>query len=69
MTPAGALQVHAEVTKENLFGWLDGWEDSEAVDTDLDPVAIRAASEQRIEEQNEVGRQLAERFLAEAARS
>jgi len=66
--PAWGLQFHAEVTKENLFGWLDGWENSEAVQTDLDPEAIRAASELRIEEQNEIGRQLAERFLAEAAR-
>jgi GMP synthase (glutamine-hydrolysing) len=67
--PAWGLQFHAEVTRENLFGWLDGWENSEAVNTDLDPDAIRAASERRIEEQNEIGRQLAERFLAEAARA
>ncbi len=67
--PAWGLQFHAEVTKENLFGWLDGWEQSEAVHTELDPNAIRAASELRIEEQNEIGRRLAERFLAEAART
>ena len=66
--PAWGLQFHAEVTKENLFGWLDGWGNSEAVQTDLDPEAIRAASEVRIEEQNVTGRKLAERFLAEAAR-
>ena len=65
--PAWGLQFHAEVTKENLFGWLDGWGNSEAVQTDLDPEAIRAASEVRIEEQNVTGRNLAERFLAEAA--
>jgi GMP synthase-like glutamine amidotransferase len=67
--PAWGLQFHAEVTRENLFSWLDGWERSEAVDTDLDPDEIRAASERRIEEQNETGRRLAERFLAEAARA
>jgi GMP synthase-like glutamine amidotransferase len=67
--PAWGLQFHAEVTKENLFGWLDGWENSEAVNTDLDPDEIRATSEQRIEEQHETGRRLAERFLAEAARA
>jgi GMP synthase (glutamine-hydrolysing) len=67
--PAWGLQFHAEVTKEDLFGWLDGWEESEAVVTDLDPDAIRAASELRIELQNEVGRRLAERFLAEAKRA
>jgi len=67
--PAWGVQFHAEVTRENLFGWLDGWNESEARSTDLDPDEIRAASELRIEEQNEVGRQLAERFLAEAARN
>jgi GMP synthase-like glutamine amidotransferase len=67
--PAWGLQFHAEVTRENLFAWLDGWEDSEAVHTSLNPGEIRAASERRIEEQNEIGRGLAERFLAEAARS
>jgi GMP synthase-like glutamine amidotransferase len=67
--PAWGLQFHAEVTRENLFSWLDGWERSEAVHTAFDPEAIRAASEQRIEEQNEIGRRLAERFLAEAARA
>ena len=67
--PAWGLQFHAEVTKENLFGWLDGWDQAEAAQTAFDPDEIRAASELRIEEQNEVGRQLAERFLAEAARA
>jgi GMP synthase-like glutamine amidotransferase len=67
--PAWGLQFHAEVTRENLFGWLDGWNEAEAAHTDLDPEEIRAASELRIEGQNEIGRQLAERFLAEAARS
>ena len=66
--PAWGLQFHAEVTRENLFGWLDGWENAEAAETAFDPQAIRAASEQRIEGQNELGRQLAERFLAEASR-
>jgi GMP synthase-like glutamine amidotransferase len=67
--PAWGLQFHAEVTRGNLMGWLEAWDDAEAASTDFDPEAIRAASEQRIEEQNEVGRQLAERFLAEAARN
>jgi GMP synthase-like glutamine amidotransferase len=67
--PAWGLQFHAEVTKENLFGWLDGWDQSEAVHTSFVPDAIRAASERRIEGQNEVGRRLAERFLTEAGRA
>jgi GMP synthase (glutamine-hydrolysing) len=66
--PAWGLQFHAEVTRQDLFGWLDGWAQSEAVQTDLDPERIRAESEERIERQNEIGRGIAERFLAEAAR-
>jgi GMP synthase (glutamine-hydrolysing) len=67
--PAWGLQFHAEVTREDLFSWLDGWEEAEAAETDFDPDAIRAASERRIEGQNELGRGIAERFLAEAARA
>lgn len=66
--PAWGLQFHAEVTRENLFAWLDDWDNSEAVETSLDPERIRSESELRIEGQNEIGRRLAERFLAEAAR-
>jgi len=66
--PAWGLQFHAEVTRENLFSWLAGWENAEASATSFDPERIRAASELRIEGQNEVGRGIAERFLAEAAR-
>jgi GMP synthase-like glutamine amidotransferase len=67
--PAWGLQFHAEVTRENLWSWLEGWDNSEAVNTGFDPDRIRDASEQRIEEQNAVGRGIAERFLAEAARA
>lgn len=66
--PAWGLQFHAEVTRADLFAWLDGWDKSEAVETSLDPERIRAASEQRIDGQNEIGRGIAARFLAEAAR-
>jgi GMP synthase (glutamine-hydrolysing) len=66
--PAWGVQFHAEVTRENLFGWLDGWESSEAVHTSFDRDAIRATSERHIDEQNEIGRGLAARFLAEAER-
>jgi GMP synthase (glutamine-hydrolysing) len=66
--PAWGLQFHAEVTRENLWSWLDAWDNAEASATSFDPERIRAASEGRIEEQNEVGRGIAERFLAEAAR-
>jgi GMP synthase-like glutamine amidotransferase len=67
--PAWGLQFHAEVTREDLFSWLDGWDQSEAPQTGLDPESIRAASEMRIEAQNEIGRGIAARFLAEAARA
>ena len=66
--PAWGLQFHAEVTREGLWSWLDGWNNAEAAETSLDPEAIRAESEERIEGQNEIGRGIAERFLAEAAR-
>lgn len=66
--PAWGLQFHAEVTKRDLWSWLDGWGNSEAVSTSLDPERIRADSEQRIEAQNELGRGIARRFLAEAER-
>jgi GMP synthase (glutamine-hydrolysing) len=66
--PAWGLQFHAEVTRENLLSWLDGWGNSEAVQTSLDPERIRAESERRIEGQNAIGRGIAERFLAAAAR-
>jgi GMP synthase (glutamine-hydrolysing) len=66
--PAWGLQFHAEVTRESLWGWLDGWGNSEAVQTPLDPERIRAESERRIEGQNAIGRGIAERFLAAAAR-
>jgi GMP synthase (glutamine-hydrolysing) len=65
--PAWGLQFHAEVTRESLWGWLDGWDNSEAAQTSLDPERIRAESEDRIEKQNEIGRGIAQRFLTEAA--
>ena len=66
--PAWGLQFHAEVTEENLNGWLDDWEgDPDAVASGLDPEAIRAQSRARLDDQAEWGRALAERFLAEAA--
>jgi GMP synthase-like glutamine amidotransferase len=67
--PAWGVQFHAEVTAADLGSWLDGWhEDADAVATGLDPDAIRSDSERLIGAQNELGRGLAERFLAEARR-
>ena len=65
--PVWGLQFHAEVTRHDLGSWLDGWEsDPDAVATGQDPEQIRADSEARIAAQNELGRELAERFLAAA---
>jgi GMP synthase-like glutamine amidotransferase len=66
--PAWGLQFHAEVTEQNLNKWLDGWQGSrDAVNSGLDPEAIRAESRARIAAQGELGRALAERFLTEVA--
>ena len=68
-TPWG-IQFHAEVTRETLGGWLDGYRvDPDAVRIGVDPEAVRAETEQRIDAWNELGRGLCERFLeaAEAA--
>lgn len=65
--PAWGLQFHAEVTRRDLGSWLDDWEgDPDAVATGQDPEQIRAESEARIAAQNELGRELAQRFLAAA---
>jgi GMP synthase (glutamine-hydrolysing) len=64
---AWGVQFHAEVTAADLGSWLDGWhEDADAVGTGLNPDAVRSDSERLIGAQNELGRGLAERFLAQA---
>lgn len=65
---AWGIQFHAEVTRETLGGWLDGYRvDPDAVRIGLDPDAVRAESEQRIDAWNALGRGLCERFLEAAA--
>jgi GMP synthase (glutamine-hydrolysing) len=65
--PAWGVQFHAEVTHRDLLSWLDEFgDDEQAVATGLDPDAIRTETEQRIDAQNELGRELAGRFVAEA---
>jgi GMP synthase (glutamine-hydrolysing) len=67
---AWGVQFHAEVTAADLQSWLKEWhKDSDAVGTDQDPDAIRAESERLIGAQNELGRALAERFMAQASQS
>jgi GMP synthase (glutamine-hydrolysing) len=65
--PAWGLQFHPEVTRETLWHWLDHHDaDQDAVRIGIDPEAIRAQSEGRIGEWNQVGRGIAARFLREA---
>jgi GMP synthase (glutamine-hydrolysing) len=65
--PAWGVQFHAEVTHRDLLSWLDEFgDDEQAVATGLDPDAIRTETAQRIDAQNELGRELAGRFVAEA---
>ena len=67
--PAWGIQFHAEVTLADLSSWLDEWNESpEAVGTGQDPEEIRRETMERIAAQNELGRALACRFLAEAER-
>jgi len=66
-TPTWGIQFHPEVTREDLWGWLDNWAaDEDAVRTGIDPEALRAESESRIAAWNELGRGIAARFLREA---
>ncbi len=65
--PVWGLQFHAEVTAADLGHWLDNWEqDPDAARSGQDPEAIRAEAGRRIGAQNELGRALAARFVAEA---
>jgi len=66
--PVWGMQFHPEVTLADLSSWLDTWEeDLWAVESGLDPEAIRAESAIKIDAWNEIGRGISERFLAEAA--
>jgi GMP synthase (glutamine-hydrolysing) len=67
--PAWGLQFHAEVTAADADSWFDEfYDDYEAVATGLDPEVIRAETAKRIGAQNELGRELAGRFVAEASK-
>jgi len=58
---AWGIQFHAEVTQPMIEAWLD--EDPDDV---ADPARLRADTEQRIADWNELGRGLARAFLGEA---
>ena len=66
---AWGIQFHAEVTRPDVDAWLDSYDsDEDAVRIGLDPEALRSQTTPRLEAWNELGRGLAERFMAEAAR-
>jgi GMP synthase (glutamine-hydrolysing) len=67
---AWGVQFHAEVSKEDLNSWFDGFDnDRDAVATGADPEALRSESKEKIAAQNQLGRDLAGRFFAEAERA
>jgi GMP synthase-like glutamine amidotransferase len=61
---AWAIQFHAEVTRADVNAWIDGWDDSEdTAESDVDPEALRALTNERIAAWNGIGRDLCGRFL------
>ena len=67
---AWAIQFHAEVTLGDFEAWLDGHlAHPEIGDAPADPVALRAATRERIGAWNELGSDLFGRFLDVAAGS
>jgi GMP synthase-like glutamine amidotransferase len=63
--PAWGLQFHCEVTAADAASWIDEFHD-EAVAGGIDPDELRAETAKRIRAQNELGRELAARFVAAA---
>jgi GMP synthase-like glutamine amidotransferase len=64
---AWGIQFHSEVTHRDLLRWID--ESRSDPDADgLDTEALRAQTELSIERWNDLGREMAGRFLAEATR-
>jgi GMP synthase-like glutamine amidotransferase len=63
--PVWGFQFHPEATGSDYNEWLDGWgDDAGAVATGRDPEAIRAETAGKIAAWNDVGREIASRFLA-----
>ncbi len=65
---AWGIQFHPEVSRTDALHWIDDYRsDPDAVRIGIDPVAMRAEAEPRLEAWNELGRALCRRFLAAAA--
>jgi GMP synthase (glutamine-hydrolysing) len=65
---AWGLQFHPEVSRADALTWIDDYRsDVDAVRIGLDPVALRAETEAKIDAFNELGRGLCRRWLDLAA--
>jgi GMP synthase (glutamine-hydrolysing) len=61
---AWGIQFHAEVTAEDAEKWIDDYRsDEDAVRLGIDPDALRAETEEKIANWNQLGRELCGRFL------
>jgi GMP synthase-like glutamine amidotransferase len=66
---AWGIQFHAEVTPAIAEDWIaDYRSDPDAVRIGVDPAALHAATRERIDKQQQLGRELCVRFLAAACR-
>lgn len=65
---AWALQFHPEVSRTDALAWIEDYtSDPDAVSIGLDPVALRAETEPKIDAFNQLGRNLCRRWLEFAA--
>ncbi len=65
---AWGIQFHAEVSAADAEHWIDDWESHpSAVESGLDPEALREETRERIEGWNRLGRELCGRFIDAAA--
>lgn len=66
---AWGIQFHAEVTAADFHHWLETYHsfDEDAIESGIDAEAIAAATEERIEAWNGIGRGICERFLQVAS--
>jgi GMP synthase-like glutamine amidotransferase len=61
---AWGIQFHAEVTAADVGKWIDDYRsDEDAVRIGVDPEALRAETDEKIADWNQLGRELCGRFL------
>ena len=65
---AWGLQFHPEVSRADALHWIDDYRsDPDAIRIGIDPVALRAETEPKLEAWNELGREICRRFVELAA--